>query len=744
MGFAYLLYLNDSLASPVLELMRRICQPKSRSLPHITVRYSARKQGKEDLYIYETTVVRSVDLDSAGAFPSSRELHDTDIALRGLPKTVFLGLASAQLESLVYKPKYPDSMFHVTVYDGAPSPFSAELFALLSTYAWNLRIQLPQGTRLTRIGTGVDAAKPVTTAPILSSGATDLWLTLSNGRDALLELSDTQKLRYVDALAALLHDNLAPGDRSDAPVAQPSFKPLTTSEQLPLWGVEEFQPDGAMRLPPQRRWARERAREESLFLTPPELARQMLSEALVGHGPTPVDFGDPALGNGIFFATLKQLVPAQSIRSAIGVELNAARASTVRAKWDDLYVHRGDFVEDRPAAPRSLIVANPPYLRFQKLDRQRAIRWSERLGRALNITIDGRSDLYVYFVLAAHAWMQDGAVACWILPTEFMSSHYGAALREYLTTRVTLLRLHTFDRDDPIFENAKVTSVVVLLRNDLPEPENEVLVSSGGLLSNPSSRKLIGLSTLRRARRWSLTSPTRRSLAQRSRSEHGLVGDLFRTGRGIATGANSWFLLSARAATDLQVPRGWLKPVIPRARRLQGNVIPATDDGRPDVNDFEWLIDIDEDMPTIEATAPRLASYLREVESAVGHRSLLRRRKRFYRQEQIPPPPFFFSYMAPANKIDSRFFWNHSEAVILNNYLGLYPRPSVLQALESGLCSDEELFGILQEVEREDVVDEGRTYSRGLAKVEPSELRAVPLPDSADRLLRWTRQGANG
>lgn len=742
MGFAYLLYLNDAVAAPALELMRRLCQPNSRSLPHITVRYSTQSRGMEDLYIYETATVRSIDINSVGTFPSVEELSSADLVDRGQPKTVFLGVAADQLEALVYKPKYPDSKFHLTIYDGRPSAFSAEVFALLSTYSWALRVDLPSSSRLTRIGTGPDAAA-YEQPPLLTPIANELWRTISGGREDIYTMSETPRLHYLDLLADLLHANLAATKQIDDE-PKPQLAPAATLEQLPLWGVEEFHPGSSMLLPPQRRWARERAKEGSLFLTPPEVAREMVTAALVEHGPGPVDFGDPALGNGIFFATLRQLVPHQNIRSAVGVEIDATRASTVRAKWENLYVHRGDFVDARPDMPRSLVVANPPYLRFQKLSRTHTLRWAERLGRELNLTIDGRADLYMYFVLAAHAWMRPGAVACWILPTEFMDSHYGAALRQYLTTKVSLLRLHAYDRHDPKFDNAKVTSVILLFRNVAPGPGHQVSVSSSGLLEQPEDRRQVALEVLRASTRWSVTVRPLRSGVRIRAVDAGRVGDLLQTRRGIATGANAWFLLKQDQAKDMQVPRAWLKPVMPRARRLQGNVIEADENGLPLVEDFDWLIDLNEDMDTVAVMAPRFASYLREMERAVGQRTLLRSRKRFYRQEQVPAPPLFFSYMAPAAKLESRFFLNCSHAVILNNYLGLYPNAATAAAIEQGACTLEQLFDLLVEIEREAVVDEGRNYSRGLSKIEPSELAKVPLPPPALPLVHLVRTYAAG
>lgn len=68
--------------------------------------------------------------------------------------------------------------------------------------------------------------------------------------------------------------------------------------------------------------------------------------------------------------------------------------------------------------------------------------------RMAGVKVNGLAGLYVYFMLLATAWMEDGGCAAWLVPSEFMDVNYGAALKRYLTDRVTLVRAHRHARND--------------------------------------------------------------------------------------------------------------------------------------------------------------------------------------------------------------------------------------------------------------------------------------------------------
>jgi hypothetical protein len=283
---------------------------------------------------------------------------------------------------------------------------------------------------------------------------------------------------------------------------------------------------------------------------------------------------------------------------------------------------------------------------------------------------------------------------------------------------------------------------VVIFEKREPLPNDAVHLTTGDVLDTPVTSRSMSVAELGRLPRW------RQSLfvVQPRPDEHdsedldtrGLeIRRLFRVRRGIATGANAYFVLNEAKRQALGADERWLKPLVPKSRYLSSSVIETDSHGMPVNIPRYWLIDTEASVADIRAHAPAFAAYLDEVGSAVRERRLVRARKPFYRQERIPSPALFFGYMARSDstRLPSRFFLNKSSAVILNNYLGLYPVPRLQMAIDDGLVTYEELYEALLEIERSSLLEAGRHYVSGLSKAEPSDLSGVKVGPQGEALF---------
>ena len=90
-------------------------------------------------------------------------------------------------------------------------------------------------------------------------------------------------------------------------------------------------------------------------------------------------------------------------------------------------------------------------------------------GTGLNLS--GLAGMYCHFLLLSRAWMREGAIGAWLIPSEWMSVNYGETVRAFLSMRVKLLRVHCFDTSDVRFSDALVSSCVVWFRNAPPDGE---------------------------------------------------------------------------------------------------------------------------------------------------------------------------------------------------------------------------------------------------------------------------------
>lgn len=579
-GTAYVLYISDSVAGPALELLRRVIQPESRSMPHVTVLYVRGDIQDHGTRIYDDFIAERLTLTNPGSFDVRSTRADR-------LSTLFLRCESPALEFLHHKPDFPDSFLHVSLYDGPPSRNAAEAFDVLDKFSWDLDITLPEG-RLMPMG-----VKGSRTAPgELTNAASQLLSDLTRGKLTAADLNtlDSAAVRGLVAdLSTYLHDSLP----TVPPRTQRAGIERALRVQREISRQEEFWPAVAFLDPERAAHSRspDRAahRRGGVFLTPPELAFDITRAALKHlDRREAITFGDPSIGSGIFLASLVNLAGQDAIASAIGVEADPLRGHLTHDRWRSvgLDVVTGDFVDAmcRPLVgldeqgsddrwrldKRSLVLANPPYIRSQELDFEKTSAWRKVLERSRRINVGERSDLYVYFVLAAHDWLGARGVAAWLLPTEFMFTNYGAALRNYLTRDVTLLEVHSYDGPSK-FSNARVTSCAVIFRNGKPPEGHEAQFSAGGIISDAYVTTSVRVRELAHAPKWHFIADE--GITATAPRQGLTLADLFSIKRGLATGSNRHFLLDRQTAESMEAPSSWLLPVVPRSRYLPDAVI---------------------------------------------------------------------------------------------------------------------------------------------------------------------------
>ncbi len=478
------------------------------------------------------------------------------------------------------------------------------------------------------------------------------------------------------------------------------------------------------------------------FATPSALALEMAEyvRLLCANRKDKIRFLDPAIGTGAFYSALLHAVPSPRISSAEGVEIDADFAKAAGAVWTgtSLRITQGDFTKLPLPSKRlrpNLILTNPPYVRHHHLAAAEKVRLQSEVAKRYGYVASGLSGLYVYFLLLAHDWLEDGGIGIWLIPSEFMDVNYGSVVRRYLTERVTLLHIHRFDPKAVQFNDALVTSSIVVFEKTLPSTKHSVRFSYGGSLLAPAEERLIRLEDIRGGQRWNGMSLLQIGHARQERVT--TLSDLFRIKRGIATGSNEFFILPRATAQARGLPVEFLKPILPSPRLIRDPVIEADEDGYPLLDDQRVLIDCTVPEAQVQRRYPRLWEYLREGEARdVRERYLVGQRDPWYSQEQRLPAPFLCTYMGRGINGGKpfRFFWNRSRATAPNVYLMLYPRDEFRNFLERNPAQEEAVFQFLQGVELRDLVKHGRVYGGGLHKLEPKELGRIPAQQLLDRI----------
>jgi adenine-specific DNA-methyltransferase len=478
------------------------------------------------------------------------------------------------------------------------------------------------------------------------------------------------------------------------------------------------------------------------FATPMPLARDILAYAkmLLPEGES-VRFIDPAVGTSAFYSALRETFPARQIREAVGIEIDPHYGNPARELWEGtkLDYRLGDFTAHDADQRFNLLVCNPPYVRHHHMPSDYKARLQLRTQKACGVKIAGLAGLYCYFLGLSHAWLAPRAISAWLIPSEFMDVNYGQAVKRYLLERVTLLHIHRFDPSDVQFADALVSSAVVWFRNEPPPPRHEVKFTFGGLLSAPKIARNVAARALSEETKWTRFPVA----ATRRKSNLPTVADFFKIKRGIATGDNSYFILSEAEVAARNLPRECFRPILPSPRYVNDDEIEADHEGIPLIDRRLFLLDLRLPEDEIERRHPIVWAYLQEGRARGLHeRYLCKHRALWYAQEIRPAPPIICTYLGRSDSKSGRpfrFFLNRSKATVANVYLAMYPTPVLEHAFRRDPQMIRAVWQVLNSITPAQLLGEGRVYGGGLHKLEPKELANVPAQEIAQLLPEAAR-----
>lgn len=469
------------------------------------------------------------------------------------------------------------------------------------------------------------------------------------------------------------------------------------------------------------------------FATPSTLSLDILTYAKSFLGDEEdVRFLDPAIGTGSFYSALLKAFPSTAIRKAVGYEIDPHYGLPARDLWKDhpLQLRIADFTKAAPPSESdkfNLLVCNPPYVRHHHIQSSHKTQLKKAAGDATGVEISGLAGLYCYFLAISHNWLRQDGVAAWLIPSEFMDVNYGAAIKRYLLSDVTLLHVHRFAPSDLQFGDALVSSSIILFRKAKPKADHSVRFSFGGSLLVPENERDVSADSLWQEKKW-----TRHPMNSVSCDlNEPILSDYFHIKRGLATGDNKFFILSAEEIDRRGLPRDAFQPILPSPRYLQEDEVLVDKTGNPKLEHRLFLLNCRWEEERIKMDSPSLWKYLEEGKSkGVHERYICSHRSPWYSQENRPPVRILCTYLGRGDKRNGRpfrFIFNASKATAANVYLMLYPRENMLCAMREDPTLGRQVWRLLNDLRPSALLNEGRVYGGGLHKLEPKELGNVPI-----------------
>lgn len=454
------------------------------------------------------------------------------------------------------------------------------------------------------------------------------------------------------------------------------------------------------------------------FFTPRNAATTMVREYACLH-KSPSRVIDIGAGVGVFSEAAQSQWAATNVDAIdinpVTLGLQAAALQAIGRESVSLFLEDfAEWIKDFTPEGSTLYLGNPPYTRWQLIPAEDRARLLELSGGL----VEARANLSTIFLAIVLGRLRPQDSLSLIVPASWMEARYARKLRAFV--REQRLRSVTLRfADSWRFEKAIVDAVVVEIGPEASTPQGLVITDWPGSI------------TLEQAREAADTTPFPRLLdvshrqARSTPRTTGCLGDIAKFSRGVATGANGFFVLSQEEAIAHGVDQRWLTSI---ARRLRGG---------PDISE-----------PTVERALlltlgayqsgedPKLDLLIAEGERLGINRGHLcaQRRRWFDLAGEIKHPDVILTSLGRER---FHFYENLDGLAITNNLFGITWQDGVDATQKAYVLS-----WLRSEEGQDALISSSTTEANGLHRLSPRSLKLIRIPlgneDSADSSLELT------
>lgn len=463
------------------------------------------------------------------------------------------------------------------------------------------------------------------------------------------------------------------------------------------------------------------------FFTPDSITRFITDWAIRSPDDSVLE---PSAGDAAFLVQavrrLRELQGGNTAPRVDGVEIHSHSARVARARVEeaggDPHLTVSDFFLVEPKSRYSVVIGNPPYIRYQEFTGESRTR-SRKAALKAGVSLTALASSWAAFAVHSALFLRTGGRMGLVLPAELFSVNYAAAVRQFLFDRFRSVELVLFT--DQVFPEAEADVVLLLADgfNEGPSGHATIYQAKDAETLTSLAAPLIWTPT-DPAAKWTglLVAPdaieplrTLKSTGHFTNLE--AWGD---TTLGMVTGNNSYFALSPARIAELGLTRKDLIRLSPpgssHLRGLELSSDTMTRLGRK--GKATWLFRPSE-SPSEAAEAYIQTGHRAGVDQAYKCRV----RKPWYRVPLLPSADLLLTYM---NADTPRLTTNSAGAGHLNSVHGVYLNDH-LRELGRELLP----LASLNSVTLLNAEMVGRSYGGGILKLEPREADtwAMPSPD---------------
>lgn len=457
----------------------------------------------------------------------------------------------------------------------------------------------------------------------------------------------------------------------------------------------------------------EHRKQYAQYFTPLPIARFMRNWLL--NGKTNIEIFDPAFGLGAFFDDC-----AGEIHFS-GMEVDTVILDFYKSQVSSEYsssIIQGDYLLHFGSKYPN-IICNPPYLKFQKFGQKEKVL--EEFKKRFYVVLSGYTNIASAFLVKSMFELADGGRLAYIMPSEFLNTGYGRQIKELFIQKRHLAHVIRIECEEDAFPDA-TTSLCILLLDSAQPYDNLSFYSVSSLdelesvLDNPI--KSIPYRDLRAEEKWgthfesdSVTS----KISERHLVELSVYGHF---ARGIATGANDFFVLKKSEISKLDLCPEDYTPCITKSAQIKKPIFTE--------EDFQTLSAIDAPVYLFNVGnrhSMQASAYIRYGEEhGMNNGYLTQNRSPWYKMERREPAPIMLNV-----------FSREGYKVVRNT--------SCVQSLTTFHCFYPNLFGrqridvlflyLLSNVGHQILSSSMRNYGNKLNKFEPNDLNKAFVPSES-------------
>jgi len=439
---------------------------------------------------------------------------------------------------------------------------------------------------------------------------------------------------------------------------------------------------------------------------------------------------EPSAGDAAFLVSavdrLRALGGADCAPRVDGVEIHSDSAAVARSRVEHAggvpQIAVSDFFRVEPRPDYSVVIGNPPYIRYQGfVGESRTLSRASALRAGVSLTALASS--WAAFTIHSALFLRDGGRMGLVLPAELLSVNYASAIRRFLFERFRSVELVLFS--EQVFPEAEADVILLMADGYNQGPAEHATIyqadDAQALKTMPGPLRWIPADP---AAKWTglltepnATAPERELLSSGHFTHLEEWGD---TTLGMVTGNNNFFALSPKRVRELEIPRrDLIRLSPPGSAHLRG--LELTSDALVQLGrrgKSTWLLRPSKE-PSLRARAYIDTGHLAGVDEAYKCRV----RTPWYRVPLLPPADLLLTCM---NADTPRLTTNSANAHHLNSVHGVYLNDEVrdlgrellpLASLNSITLLNAEMVG--------------RSYGGGILKLEPREADVWAVPSAA-------------